>query len=124
MLKHHLGVGDAGETYHIPRGMGRNPFKTALARLLANRKLGIFTKAETSKESLSITRTVWPKLRKAMTPGTHSMLLSAQGISSVQEQQGHIAEGLWSGMKETGAGTFGNPIPHSLNAITHALSTH
>lgn len=97
-----LGVGDAGETYHIPEGMGQNPFKTALARLLANngfythepnRKLRIFTKAETSKESLSITRTVWPKPRKAMPPGTHSMPLSAQVIRSVQEQQGRIAEG-------------------------------
>lgn len=28
-----------------------------------------------------------------MPPGTHSVLLSAQVISSVQEQQGHIAEG-------------------------------
>lgn len=43
-------------------------------------------------KNLSITRTVWPKLRKAMPPGTHSMPLSAQVIRSVQEQQGHIAE--------------------------------
>lgn len=59
-----------------------------------------------------------------MPPGTHSVLLSAQVLSSVQEQQGHIAEGLWSGRKETGAGAFGNTIPHSLKAITHARSTH
>lgn len=113
--------------------MGQNPCKTALVGLLANngfythepnRKVGLFTKAETSKQSLSITRTVWPKLRKAMPPGTHSVLLLAQVVSSVQEQQGHGAEGLWSGMKETGAGAFGNTIAHSPNAITRALSTH
>lgn len=91
-----------GEIHQIPRGMEWSPYETTLAGFLANsgfyshgpnRKLRIFTIAKTSKESLSISRTVLPKFRKGM---SLNMLSSAQVISSVQEQPSHIAEGSMS----------------------------